>query len=90
MEGSWWSRGAGRRHRLPSVLAAVAEEFDHVGEEQPPDLHQLGAGGGALQQRGHHLQDHWERVEGGGWRAEGSVMAALLTWNWFLRVNNVN
>ena len=48
------------RRPSPSVLTAVAEQFDHVGEKQPPDLHQLRAGAGALQQRGHHLQDHWE------------------------------
>lgn len=39
----------------PSVLAAVAEEFDHVGEEESPDFHELGAGRGVLQQGGDHF-----------------------------------
>lgn len=40
---------------LPSVFAAVAEEFDHVGEEESPDFHQLSAGRGILQQGGHYF-----------------------------------
>lgn len=39
----------------PSVFAAVAEEFDHVGEEESPDFHELGAGRGVLQQGGDHF-----------------------------------
>lgn len=39
----------------PSVLATVAEEFDHVGEEESPDFHELGAGRGVLQQGGDHF-----------------------------------
>lgn len=33
----------------PSVLSAVAEQFNHVGKEEPPNFHQLYAGGGVLQ-----------------------------------------
>lgn len=33
----------------PSVLSAVAEQFDHVWEEEPPNLHQFRAGGRVLQ-----------------------------------------
>lgn len=33
----------------PSVLSAVAEQFDHIRKEEAANLHQLCAGGGALQ-----------------------------------------
>lgn len=33
----------------PPVLSAVAEEFDHVREEESPDLHELSARRGVLQ-----------------------------------------
>lgn len=45
---------------LPSVLSAVAEEFDHIGQEKASYLHELGAGGGAFEQSSHNLQNHWE------------------------------
>ena len=72
---------------LPSVLPAVAEQFDHVGEEQSPHLHELSAGGRVLQQRGHYLQYHCERdretqrERGGGTEAlerEGEIKTDLV------------
>lgn len=41
-------RGRKWLSRLPSVLSAAAEQFDHVGEEEAADVHQLGAGGRVL------------------------------------------
>lgn len=48
---------------LPSVFTAVAEEFNHVGEEESPNFHQLRTGCGVLQQGSHYLQNHWRKQE---------------------------
>ena len=47
----------------PSVLSAVAEQFNHVWEKEPPNLHQLGAGGGVLQWGGYHLENHCTQTQ---------------------------
>lgn len=39
----------------PPVFATVAEEFDHVGQEESPDFHQLSTGGGVLEERGNYF-----------------------------------
>lgn len=52
----------GKSFPSPSVLSAVAEQLDHVREEESANLHQLRAGGGALQQGGHHFEYHWRKA----------------------------
>lgn len=43
---------------LPSVLSAVAEEFDHIGQEEASHFHQLSTRGRAFKQRSHDLKNH--------------------------------
>ena len=53
--------------QLPSVLAAAAEQLDHVRQEEASHIHEVSSGGGACwltvgggayQLRSHHLQNH--------------------------------
>lgn len=64
----------------PSVLAAVAEQFYHVREEKTPHLHQLSAGCRVFQQRGHHLQNHWDTMTvNTGSKTQGNLNTTLLS-----------
>lgn len=43
---------------LPSVFTTVTEEFNHVGEKESADFHQLSTGRGVLQEGSNYLQNH--------------------------------